>query len=503
MKLFMGIVLWFSTAVGEAIPEPFSALDSVQQLFYKAAVRATKNLQAPDPLYKNDSSPDVIPPSASASDVGAVMQTISPVPETTVTSVPDSSRANTGSAASVPGVAPTPIVPKPSAHDPIKPPVVSVSAVATPSRKKVLSQEEVRAQLRAKELYSKEAGYVGVTDRVVTSKDGQRFLYINIKGDGDCGFYASGVSRSTFVTTIQDLINDQHEDYQAFFTNREGLHDEVKNCMLSGDMADMAERLRRLADRADNGNSIIDALKLVTDFGIEKKKYQAELFQDARNSLIKSLQNLEKAVAIKANSSLMDQIQSLIGQLASASHDDVAIHTMIKTDAEKILTSITSHKSLHSAANASLSDLLHVSNLRDEQLFEKSKARLMNKIQNLTTLASYEAFLTALRQELIASHLPEADLVSKEEILAGVEKIFSINRGSVAWFPGGIFGALIDRLRIKYNIWRRVNGDIISLYSSSGDSRGSAEKGDNVRDMFFTGGHYDMLIPINAIGVSN
>jgi hypothetical protein len=150
-----------------------------------------------------------------------------------------------------------------------------------------------------------------------------------------------------------------------------------------------------------------------------------------------------------------------------------------------------------------LSDLLHVSNLRDEQLFEKSKARLMNKIQNLTTLASYEAFLTALRQELIASHLPEADLVSKEEILAGVEKIFSINRGSVAWFPGGIFGALIDRLRIKYNIWRRVNGDIISLYSSSGDSRGSAEKGDNVRDMFFTGGHYDMLIPINAIGVSN
>jgi hypothetical protein len=70
-----------------------------------------------------------------------------------------------------------------------------------------------------------------------------------------------------------------------------------------------------------------------------------------------------------------------------------------------------------------------------------------------------------------------------------------MNRGSAAWFPGGLFGAIKDRLGIEYNIWARGDAEFIRLYSGGGDS-GSQAKGARVRHMFFTGGHYDMLIPI-------
>lgn len=427
MKLFMSIVLCFSAAVAEAIPEPFSALDSMQSHFYNMAVRAAKKLQ-----------------------------------QSKVTSFPNSSL-----------------------------------------KTKMLSAEIMATKARSDSLYGNEPGYMGVTDRVVTSEDGQRFLYINIKGDGNCGFYASGVSRATFVATIQDLINESHDPYQAFLKDRDDCLSDVENSTLSDDMAGMAGRLKHLADSADNGDTMIGALKLVTDFKVEKNKYQAELFQDCRSDLIVRLKEFSGVSSVQTNVVLLEKINTMMNRLASASYDDPSIRELIVGASNEIIIELRKMKVSSHQFEYKLKEIVEILDCSEEELFKKAKARLKNKIQNLMTFSSYESFLEALRLELIAGKLPEKNLVSKAEILDSVGKIFSLNLGARAWFPGGFLGALKDKLGIKYNIWRRVNGDIISLYSSSADSQGIPEKGDNVRDMLFTGGHYDMLIPINAISDSD
>src|SRR5690606_17880084 len=126
--------------------------------------------------------------------------------------------------------------------------------------------------------------------------------------------------------------------------------------------------------------------------------------------------------------------------------------------------------------------------------FEKVKNWLISKVENLNAISGYESFLTAFQGELIDSKIKVGDLssVSKEEVIKLVTDVFSLNRGSRAWFPGGLFGAIKDRLGVEYNIWSVDSTGVINLLSSSADSRGVAAKGRGVRNVFFTGGHYDM-----------
>jgi hypothetical protein len=421
MKYFIGIVLCVSMVCAEAIPE--ASVKYFQLSEYRAFVEV---VEAPkgNPLSKKDDSevtvtPVIVVTTETVEGRPPVKEAEPPQPKLEAQKPTDT--------------------PSTQKSDEVKPPIVSESSPPSkqtvpsassmaPSKvipePKVLSAEVASAQARAKKMYDKEAGYVGVTDRIMTAQSGQRFLYINIKGDGNCGFYASGVSRPVFVQTIEDLINAQHEVYQAVVNERDALVNNVENIMLRDDKRGLIDRVRRLIIQADNGNSLILTLERLEDYEAEKAKYRAELFQDWRRDLIARLQELTDISAVQGNSGLIDHIHTLINGLASANYDDADIRKLIEDNGKEIIVELQRMNVSSERFQRDMKGILDILSCSDELLFEKFKFRLINQIQNLTTLASYEAFLQALQRELIASGVAEQDLVSKADVLAGVEKNF-------------------------------------------------------------------------------
>jgi hypothetical protein len=364
------------------------------------------------------------------------------------------------------------------------------------------SPEIDAAKANARKLYGKEPGFVKVTDKVMTTRDGQRFLYINIKGDGNCGFYAIGVDRKRFVNAIEALVNAQHDVFQDFVNDRSSLVLDIGNLRLSGDTTALEANVRTLAGNADNGGNVTSALKLLTDFATEKTAYHAELFQDARNALIKNLQKLQGLPNVTSSSELREHINTLELSVISANIEDVNVADLTRQYNElidELIDPLTREQvDVKQQIQYAFDELMKICRCGDVELFVKAKLQLINQIENLTTLSSYEAFLSALKKELIASKIKEADLDTKENLLKSVRSVFSKNRGPGTWIPGGLFAAIKDRLGVEYNIWSKdYSGDLIKLLSSSSDSRGVAAKGPRVRNVFFTGGHYDMLIPLD------
>jgi HPt (histidine-containing phosphotransfer) domain-containing protein len=369
---------------------------------------------------------------------------------------------------------------------PAEKPKPSVVSVSTP--------EIEAAKAMAIALYGNEPGFLGVTDRVMTTEDGQRFLYINIRADGNCGFYALGITRAAFVQVITDLINENHDVYQTFVAEREALIQQISHTTLAEDKTAIAARVQRLARGADNGDVVTSALKLLTDFATEKTAYHQELFNDARTELVKNLQKLEKLPTVQSNSKLREQITTLIAELTAATVGSVDVVKL--TDQRDALIDSLTHVGVNvTKIQTAFNELITVCGYKDVPLFELGKRRLINKILNLRMLGTYESFLEALRKELIASGVNEANLTTKDIVLAAVTRVFSVNRGADTWIPGGLFASIKDKLGVKYNIWARDAGNAIKMYFG-GDISGAQEKGPKIRNAFFTGVHYDMLIPI-------
>ncbi len=193
---------------------------------------------------------------------------------------------------------------------------------------------------------------------------------------------------------------------------------------------------------------------------------------------------------------LSAQVADFINAIASARIEDTNVADLTRKR-DELVASLTKAGVNVKKIQDAFAELMGVFRYGDVELFEKAKLLLSSKILNLTALSSCEAFLTALREELMKSGVKAAELTTKDKVLAGVSTVFAINRGSAAWIPGGLLAPIAKRLGIEYNIWARDSLDFIKLYSSSGDSRGVAAKGSKVRNVYFTGGHYDMLIPID------
>lgn len=368
--------------------------------------------------------------------------------------------------------------------------VSSASQVAQgiPQKPKELSPDVAAAQAKAKALYGQDEGFESATDRVMKTKDGQRFLYLNIRGGGNCGFYASGVDRATFVKTIEELVNQNHDQYQAFLKERTALATDIPNLMLAHDKTAIAARVQKLVSNSDNSGTVAHALELLTEFDNQKKTYHTELFTDARSDLIRNLQELEGLSAVKSKKELKTQIEEFVAILATASVE--AFNVKDFTDQFNALVGAKQ-------PDYFFNELVKVCGYGDVKLFEMAKLKLMNTIQNLTTLSSYEAFLTALQKELSDSGVNAADITDKEKLLKSVEKVFSQNRGVRTWIPGGLLDPIMKRLKKEYNLWASDGLDFIQLFSTSSSISGVPAKGENVRNLFFPGGHYDMLIPID------
>ncbi|MDP3936240.1 MAG: hypothetical protein Q8Q56_04570 [Alphaproteobacteria bacterium] len=484
MNYFVGIVLCMTTVLAEAIPDALT-LDPVQNFLYQVACRTSVALKDKHVLPTPSSLNPKVESASPAVPEGVPKVAPTPVPAPLKPKAPEVKPAAPTVPEGVPKVLPIPLV------KPAEPTV--------PDRVPPLASPEIEAaKARAIVLYGKESGFLGVTDRIMSTRDGQRFLYINIKGDGNCGFYAIGVDRARFVATIEGLVNEQHDVFQSFVNRRDGLALDLRTLRSSSDLTAIAARVQAIARSADNGGDVAPALKLLTQFATEKKPYHVELFIETRNRLIKNLQDLQELQAVRLNSDLGARIETFINDMVAASVDDVNVD-VLREKRNALVSSLTQVGVAVASINkvqAALNELMEVCGYSDLNLFEKGKLQLINKIENLTTLSSYEAFLTALRQELMTSGVTADDLATKEKVLRGVRTVFSMNRGYATWFPGGLFGAIKDRLGVEYNIWAMESGDVIKMFSGSG-RRGAPAKGQNVRNVFFTGFHYDMLIPLD------
>ena len=437
----------FSSVSAEAIPYGLTP-SSVQEFLHQTACKTSIALRIVQPQSEPESkptsslAPDIVSqaqtrPSPTLEVIPSVAPQMPLKPESKPTSssspdiVPQAKARPSPTLEVIPSVAPQmPLKPESKPTSSSSPDIVpqakarpsSTLSELKPSVVPTVESSAVEAtKARARALYGKEPGFIGVTDRIMTTRDGQRFLYINIKGDGNCGFYAIGVDRSTFVKTIEDLVNEQHGSFQAFASDRSLLVHDIEHLIPSGDMTDIAARVQAIDKLADNGGDLASALKLFTDFATEKQKYHAELFLDALKSLIKNLQDLEGLSNVKSNSVLSTKISELISALASASVD-VKVEALIN-DHDALVASLTKAGVNVKKIQDAFAELMVVFGYGDVELFEKAKLQLSSKIQNLTALSSYEAFLTALREELMKSGVKAVELTTKDKILAGVSTV--------------------------------------------------------------------------------
>lgn len=265
------------------------------------------------------------------------------------------------------------------------------------------------AKEHANRLFGLEYGYRGATSQVVTAFNGDAYIYLNILGDGNCGFYASGISRVRFIEALEQFINYHHSSYEIFKKELDFIEDQITN-------------LKR-----------------------------------AQNSRVPSIQaainDLAERAAIKKTSAFISLIEKL-----------------------------------------SIFQSLNWSRLNEEE-FITAKANVFAAINNLT-YPKYEAFLEALRLELLGSGI-YTELKSEDEVLVGVRSVFERNRGSQAWLPGGLLGAVKETLGLNFNIWSKLGSrdEKMRLFIGGG-AGGQKSVGLDVRNIFFTGGHYDMVFPV-------
>ena len=407
MNYFVGIVLCIAIVNAEAIPEALT-LGPVQNFLYQKATETSKFLKSQQGLLQTNvpAFPNVLPQVPLKPDLQPTSST-TPVPKPkpvepkapnvlpqvplksdlkqTPSATPDVSPKGLTAPVPMSMVPPLPMPSEPNVvpqglTTPLPNPKVAIPSLPLPAKSKppvvptIPSPEVDAAKARAISLYGKEPGFVSVTDRVMKTRDGQRFLYINIKGDGNCGFYAIGVDRARFVNAIEDLVNVQHDVFQDFFKGRQALVRDIDNIMLPDDKTAIEARVRTIAAKADNGGDITSALKLLTDFATEKTAYHTELFVDARNRLIANLQKLEDLSKVRSNSELGAQVGTLVALLTSAeSIDSINVDDLTRQYTE-LVTSLTQAGVNVKQVQDAFKELI-TCKYGDVELFEKGKSR--------------------------------------------------------------------------------------------------------------------------------
>jgi hypothetical protein len=262
----------------------------------------------------------------------------------------------------------------------------------------------------AEALYKNIPGYSRVTDKIVQTEDGRRFLYINIKADGDCGFYSLGIPRSQFVGAIVEYIEKHDENYRIFLSEREALVN-----LLSVFVA--KENLEVI-------NSQFESLK---------KKADASNLERVNKNWNEAYKNLLDNYDTLAENERLELQKTLCSVLGSVSYP------------------------------------------------------------------GYEAFLEPLRNELISSDVDQSNLDTKNGLIDGVEKVFGKNAGRGSWLPVGLIPMVKDKYRLRYNIWwYPPDGSLKNTAKLIFSSRNNGEPVNDpkVRNIFYTGYHYDLLIPL-------
>lgn len=126
--------------------------------------------------------------------------------------------------------------------------------------------------------------------------------------------------------------------------------------------------------------------------------------------------------------------------------------------------------------------------------FVTAQRVLQNRIHNMY-YERYEAFETALKQELQESGVKPVDLKTKAQLKSAIDHVFKINTGKSSWLPMGLIFGVQERLGLNLAVWSsqdQSNGQV-KLYQFSAPNSNVWDA--SVQHIVWRGGHFDRLLP--------
>lgn len=158
--------------------------------------------------------------------------------------------------------------------------------------------------------------FSGVSKEEKHSPNGDVFLYAHILGDGNCGFYASGITRERFIDAVNEVIDKNHDAYTGFVAQREALTQAIEALTqeekdkLDGVLQRVNDfkTLANLEDGSLEARNIEESVLFLRNGWDEEAdnpddsqfqgksegaKNKAEKFQDKKTSLVGNIANIE------------------------------------------------------------------------------------------------------------------------------------------------------------------------------------------------------------------
>lgn len=131
-----------------------------------------------------------------------------------------------------------------------------------------------------------------------------------------------------------------------------------------------------------------------------------------------------------------------------------------------------------------------------EESFVAAQRMLQSRIQNMY-YERYEAFQEALRQELQESGIHPKSLSTREDLIRGIDSVFSTNTGRSSWLPMGLIFGVQEHLGLNLAVWssRDEPGGSVRLYQFSAPDGNVWDP--SVRHVRWNGNHFDILNPVS------
>ena len=199
-------------------------------------------------------------------------------------------------------------------------------------------------------------------------------------------------------------------------------------------------------------------------------------FNASRSSLHDAVAALNVATPGGSVNAILDQVDAFIASSSSHYVADPASRSPSKL-AEAALAEFRSGIGSFSAED-----------------FVSARKLLQSRIENMY-FKRYEAFQTALKEELMESGMSASKLNTKAELSQGIADVFAKNNGSSSWLPMGLIFGVQERLGLNLAVWssRDEPAGKVKLYQFSAPA-------DNVWDpsvvhVRWSGGHFDVLKP--------
>jgi|GEM_PF-2820538 len=408
-------------------------------------------------------------------------------------------------------------------------------------------------------VYGREFGFASVTNRVVKDVEGREFLYVNMKGDGDCCFHGLGISREEMLNRLEAYIRGNEAAFRTasevrlseynkissylvaykemierkevaafkkadFLDKEAGMKRYVDDHLVAGDQGTLKNLItdswqvlinaQLESDAIDWDVILVQIYELVTAFHsanaelIRVKTYreflqscEADFWKEVGSNTL--LRRIEEFMRLTDHKTLKDvkgkplKLMNLIGDLTI---DDI---TPYLEDLNKYLDRQVSTGLRGRGAHKLGKDLKKLQRQKTISTERASKKLAAASVgAGPKTVAAPEPFkLSADQVESINAKLQfsKASLENKVKLLRRFYGTYA-SGGRRVWLDSSAIAPIADQLGLKVKVYKLEQDKQLRFtgrYCVVASSPNADEKdGPELRRIYHMGGHYDMLVPV-------